>query len=193
MNRRTDRWIDLSLLAVCAVLFLLIAHRLHVRHGASSGQDVVGAALPSDAEGNGIPLLDFAFLERVYPDEKGHPLFSRAARDLDGQTVRIHGFMTPYDSLQDMRTFMLFPFPTGCNFCAPPAVNQVVLVRQHKDRENPRYVEEPVTVTGTLRLWREDSEDPAHAGDFFLYLLEDAFVRVRQLDPAQRRGQHRGH
>lgn len=196
-HKGTDRWIDRALVIAVLLLFGMILHRLNVRRTGGEPAPapepaVASAALPT-GETAGLPRLTFSQLERVMPDENGHPVFPPGMRALDGQRVRIQGFMSPYDSLQDMRRFMLFPFPTGCNFCAPPAVNQVVFVRQKEGLRRYGFVDAPILITGTLRLWREDSEDPAHTDDFFLYVMEDTEVRELEMDPIQRERFHRDH
>lgn len=192
-NKRLDRWIDTGLVVATVVLFVMILHRLNVRRqDALPEAEGAGAVARVDAA-DGVPLLSIRQLERVMPDEKGHPDFPPGLLALDGKTVRIQGFMTPFDDLQDLRTFMLFPFPTGCNFCAPPAVNQVVLVRQQEGQRQYAFMDAPIVITGTMRLWREDSEDSAHSEDFFLYVMEAAEVKEVKMDPARRESFHGEH
>lgn len=192
-KKSVERWIDAALVLAVLLLFAMILHRLNVRK--TSGEPVNPspvATAPMEMPG-GISRLTFSQLERVMPDENGHPLFPPGMLALDGETVSIQGFMSPFDSLQDMQTFMLFPFPTGCNFCAPPAVNQVVLVRQKEGQRRYGFIDAPIRITGTLRLWRLDSRDPAHADDFFLFVMEDTEVRELQMDPLERERFHRDH
>jgi hypothetical protein len=124
-------------------------------------------------------LIDFVLLEQAVPDENYEPIYPEGLEALDGQTVVVRGFMTPYDDLQDLRLFMILGFPTGCNFCAPPSVNQVVFVRQPERTTPYPYVDGPIEVTGELALWRKDSQDPAHRDDYFLYVMRD--VKVARL------------
>lgn len=129
-------------------------------------------------------LIDFEFLDQTVPDQQYRPVYPERLEALDGHTVRIRGFMTPYDDLENLNTFLIMGFPTGCNFCAPPSVSQVVLAR-HPPRWGPMaphaYVDGPIEVTGVLRLWSPDSEDPAHRDEYFLYIMED--VNVESLPP----------
>jgi hypothetical protein len=192
-KKAVDRWIDTGLVLGTLLLFAMILHRLNVRKSGGEAVERPAAVMERVETEGGMPRLTFSQLERVMPDEKGHPDFPPGMLALDGETVRIQGFMSPFDSLQDMRTFMLFPFPTGCNFCAPPAVNQVVLVRQKEGQRRYGFIDAPILITGTLRLWREDSEDSAHAEDFFLYVMEDTEVRELEMDPIQRERFHRDH
>lgn len=192
--KKNDRWIDILLVTASLAVFFMILHRLNPRGEAPAPMAATrsGAREPWQDD-EGVPRLDFDMLQRVEPDENHHPVYSPGIRALDGETVRIQGFMTPYQSLTDMRTFMLFPFPTGCNFCAPPAVNQVVLIRQREGQRRYRFIDDPIVVTGTLRLWTSDSEDPAHTDDMFLYILEDTRVEALDMDPIERERFHRDH
>lgn len=192
--KKNDRWIDVLLVAASLVVFFMILHRLNPRREpAAPMASTRGAGSEPWTDGEGIARLDFNILERVEPDENYHPVYSPGIRALEGETVRIQGFMTPFQSLTDMSTFMLFPFPTGCNFCAPPAVNQVVLIRQREGKRRYPFIDAPIVVTGTLRLWSSDSEDPAHTDDMFLYILEDTEVKALDMDPIERERFHRGH
>lgn len=124
--------------------------------------------------------IDFKLLAEAVPDENSNPIFPGALTLLDGKQVSIQGFMAPFDDLEDLTRFMLFSFPTGCNFCAPPSADQVVMVRRPEDGAPYDYVDGPIRVTGTLSLWKESSDDPAHSMDFFLYLLKE--VEVEPID-----------
>jgi len=121
-------------------------------------------------------LIGFDLLGETYPDDNYLPVYPEALEKLDATPVTIRGFMTPYDSLEDMETFMIMPFPTGCNFCAPPSVDQVILVRQAQRDKPYTYIEGPIEVQGTLRLWSKESEDPAHKDEYFLYIMTDVHV-----------------
>lgn len=101
------------------------------------------------------------------------PVFTDKVGALDGKRVRMVGFMSPYDSLTDLRNFMLVQLPTGCFFCAPPGPLQVVAVRVDTDRPLA-FIDEPIIVEGTLRLWEEESSNPLHR--MFLFVIERARV-----------------
>ncbi|MDF3129683.1 DUF3299 domain-containing protein [Kiritimatiellaeota bacterium B1221] len=126
-------------------------------------------------------LIDFDMLEQTVPDENYEPVYPAELDKLDKKNVVMRGYMTPYNDLENLQVFMVLGFPTGCNFCAPPAVNQVVLVRQPEGKENYPYIDGPIEVSGTLKLWRKESTDPAHKEDYFLYVLESE--SVSKLDP----------
>ncbi|MFK7961976.1 MAG: DUF3299 domain-containing protein, partial [Phycisphaerales bacterium] len=113
------------------------------------------------AAGSGVddtpPAIDFADLGEARPwnliDQELR--FPDALMELNGQRVSLVGFMAPYDSLDNMRHCMILPSYVGCNFCAPPRMNQVVYVTQgggDDDSGSFPFVEEASHVTGTLRL-----------------------------------------
>jgi len=137
--------------------------------------------------------IDFAMLETTVLKRNPPPIFVDGLAALDGEPIKMVAFMTPFDSLNDMTTFMAFPFPTGCFFCAPPSPLQVALVRQvnEKGRDMP-FINEPIYIEGTLSLWKEDSKDLQHQS--FLYVINDAKVRgltqkaVREMAKERRAG-----
>ena len=197
--QKKDWWIDVALGIACVIALVLIVQRLQVRNqpaaearASERGVDASGAYRGA-SEDDGIPRLDFHVLERVTPDENFEPVFRPGIAALDGETVRMQGFMSPYESLQDMSEFMLLNYPTGCNFCAPPAVNQVVLVRQKEGKRRYPFIDDMIQITGTLRLWSKDSEDPAHEDVMFIYVMEDTEVVALDMDPIQRERLHRDH
>jgi hypothetical protein len=140
------------------------------------------------AEDCGAIPIDFEFLERTRPDEDYYPVYPAELLAMEGDTVVLRGFMSPYDDLENLQVFMIFGFPSGCNFCAPPAVNQVVLARQPARSQPYAYVEGPVEVRGRLSLWHPDSTDPALRDDQFLYLMTD--VEVKRVSASAFRSLH---
>lgn len=130
--------------------------------------------------------IDFNLLRQTRLPRRPPPLYPEGLEPRDGQRVRILGFMSPYNSLEDMRLFMLMPSATGCYFCIPPSPREVIFVRL-KDQSRPQeFLYEPLEVTGTLKLWREGSTDAAHR--MFLFVMDDA--EIRPLD-AQREAERR--
>lgn len=121
--------------------------------------------------------IGFDLLRRTKLEADPPPIYPEALARLDGRKVRMAGFMSPYDSLNDMRNFMLFPHATGCFFCAPPSPLDVVFIRWDTDRRQ-RFIEEPILVEGTLRLWSEGSDEEKHR--YFLYVIDEAKVTKLQ-------------
>ena len=125
-------------------------------------------------------LLDFPTLKlSEYNAETGDLSFPDPLASLDGNQISIAGFMAPYDKLDDMSKFMLMPSYVGCYFCKPPALNQVLYVEQPESarKKPPQFIEEPIKITGTLRLFSPDSEHPAHLAEF-VYALDDASIEI---------------
>jgi len=145
----------------------------------------------SSAIDKSLPLISFSMLGDTEIDDLQQPLFAEKIRQLDGQRVRMQGFMSPYDDIRNMRTFMLFSYPVGCNFCVPPAVNQVVLVQQKAGQRNYHFIDDPVEISGLLHIWQDNSNIPVFNDIAFLYLIDDAEVTVRQLDDKELDDLHR--
>lgn len=120
-------------------------------------------------------FVDFDLLMRTKIRRRPPPEYPERLSELDLQTVKILGFMVPFDSLTDMRKFMLFPTPMGCYFCTPPSPLEVVFIRRTSDKEEP-FIGDLIEVEGKLSLWREGSRDAGHK--MFLYIIDDAKIRV---------------
>ena len=75
---------------------------------------------------------------------------------LDGQLVRLPGFVVPLDQAADgLKTFLLVPYFGACIHTPPPPSNQIIYVVAQK----PASVRsmDPVWVRGTLRTERQAS------------------------------------
>lgn len=132
-------------------------------------------ALLAAPEREGDAFITFDMLKKTELNYDPPPVFQADLTALDGKRVRMRGFMTPFDSLTDMRQFMLMPNATGCYFCAPPSPLEVVFVRQAAKDEAQPYIYEPIEIEGTLHLWRDKSEEAAHT--MFLYVIDGATVK----------------
>ena len=76
---------------------------------------------------------------------------------LDGQRVRLPGYVVPLDeSAAGLRTFLLVPYFGACIHTPPPPANQIILVRPASPAQGLRSMD-PVWVQGTLRTERSDS------------------------------------
>ncbi|MFZ6011736.1 MAG: hypothetical protein ACOYXT_15440 [Bacteroidota bacterium] len=95
------------------------------------------------------------------------PIFSGGARSLHGKSVTLPGFMVPFENGIKGAHFMLSSLPlNACFFCGvggPETVVEIFL------REEARYTERPVEVTGVLKL---NDKDP----DKMIYILENATI-----------------
>jgi len=119
--------------------------------------------------------IDFALLREAELHDESPPVFPEALARLDGQVVRIKGFMVPFDDVKDLSKFMLMPSSGGCFFCQPPSVTEVLYVEQVGAQKN-EYIKGLIEVEGTLRLWKPDSKLDMHQA--FLFLLLEAHVRT---------------
>ena len=118
-------------------------------------------------------LIDFPLIRQT-DIRHGAPVFPPALKALDGKTVRIIGFMNPYDSLESMKHCLIWERNYGCYFCKPPGFLEAIYVHQEvKGDEKPPFINSLVMVTGTLRLWKNE--------DDYLFLIEHA--RAEAYDP----------
>jgi hypothetical protein len=104
----------------------------------------------------------------IEEDESGSlyvPKFSDAAKQLEGKTVSVSGYIVPFDGMFKPQHMILSALPlSSCFFCGvggPETVMEVFL------KEPIKYTESPVTVTGKLKLNATDYEK-------LMYVLEDA-------------------
>ena len=122
--------------------------------------------------------IRFDDLMRTRLYRKPPPVYPAKLSELNGKVVRIRGFMSPFDSLTDLRNFMLLETPTGCYFCEPPGPTQVAFVRLPGNKPL-EFINEAIDVEGTLRLWEADSKEPRH--DTFLYVIDA--IRLTRVTP----------
>lgn len=108
--------------------------------------------MPTDAEFGGIaPEELLAFVQDIDAMRGLQPPGARIRTDLDGQTVRIPGYITPV-GFDDTRVteFLLVPFLGACIHVPPPPANQIVYVTGAED-VSMDGMWEPIWVTGVLR------------------------------------------
>jgi hypothetical protein len=143
----------------------------------SSGPDPVVTQQPGGAP----PLLNFPFLDKADYEEKDDGIrvkYPAEMASLDGKKVAIAGFMTPYESLDDMHQFLLMPSSGGCFFCQAPSLSQVIMVHQAVPAGATAklpFIQEPIMVTATLHLYAKGSENPGHKAGF-IFDLDDAQI-----------------
>lgn len=72
-------------------------------------------------------------------------------KQLDGQKVKIPGFMVPLeDNLQKVSEFLLVPTPTACIHVPPPPPNQMIYVRMKRAVEGRPGA--PIWVYGKFKI-----------------------------------------
>jgi hypothetical protein len=94
--------------------------------------------------------------EDGYDNYYSQPVFTPAVKALDGQTIRIKGYMFPLDEDDDQKLFLFGPFPMTCPFqyhVGPPLVLEV-----HADKHPVTFTYDAITVTGTLELVPDDPD-----------------------------------
>ena len=93
--------------------------------------------------------------------------------EMDGEVVRIPGFVVPWDlEANEVREFLLVPYLGACIHVPPPPPNQVIYVKADQIY-NVQELFDPVWVTGKLNV-ELVSTDLAEAG----YVLEaDTVIR----------------
>ena len=94
------------------------------------------------------------------------PIFSQAAKSLDGKVVTIPGYMIPFDNgAMKGTTFMLSSLPiNACFFCGVGGPESVVEVNM---KQPISFNEKPIEIKGILRL---NDKDP----DRMIYRIEQA-------------------
>lgn len=117
---------------------------------------------PEGAIEDGSPEAD-AVMRRFVTAGQSAPVIP----ELDGQRVKIPGFVVPLDfEGKGLREFLLVPYFGACIHVPPPPANQVVYVKTAKSHELGELYD-PVWVTGTLRT-QAHLNDVGNAG----YTLE---------------------
>ncbi len=121
---------------------------------------------------NGLPsliwpkLYDIRF-EKV-KDEFGEyekPLFSQAAKSMEGKIISLPGYMIPFENGLKGSSFMLSSLPiNACFFCGVGGPQSVVAVSL---KHAITYTEKPIEIKGILRL---NNKNP----DLMIYQIEQA-------------------
>jgi len=78
--------------------------------------------------------------------------------NLDGETVRIPGFMVPLEmDKTSIREFLLVPYFGACTHTPPPPANQIIFSQMNSDYQ-PKDIFRPVWITGKLKTGRFSSQ-----------------------------------
>jgi hypothetical protein len=95
------------------------------------------------------------------------PVFSDAAKSLNGKTVSLPGYIVPFEGGTKSSKLMLSSLPlNACFFCGVGGPETVIEVFLKKEIT---YTEKPMEIQGTLRI---NDKDP----DKMIYILENAEV-----------------
>ncbi len=85
------------------------------------------------------------------------PEFPADLKALDGKDITLKGFMFPLDSVEAQKFFLFGPFPVSCPFQYHVGPSLVVEVFAEKNPVTFTY--DPLTITGTLELVKEDPDN----------------------------------
>ena len=123
-------------------------------------------------EYNGLPslvwpkLYDVKFVKGT--DKLGEfdkPIFSDAAKSLNGKTITLPGYIVPFETGNRSKHFMFTSLPlNACFFCGvggPETVVEVFL------KNEITYTDQPMEIKGVLKI---NDKDP----DKMIYILENA-------------------
>jgi uncharacterized protein len=81
------------------------------------------------------------------------PKFSSDVAALDKKQVKVQGFIMPLQMGDKQSHFVLTAMPQSCAFCLPGGPESMVEV---KSKTPVKYTFEPVVLTGTLSVLRDD-------------------------------------
>jgi uncharacterized protein len=155
-------------LAVLALAFALpLAASGPARAGDSSPAyaDITWSDLLPEGEAQRIAelqqmqALEFGF-DHFGTDQMPQLQTFNVVEELDGEVVRIGGYILPFDYSGSNRTvsrFLLVPYVGACIHVPPPPPNQLIYV----EADDPIEVQglwDPVFITGTMRTRREDTD-----------------------------------
>lgn len=108
--------------------------------------------------------LDYTY-ESPFPGATSYTKkFSDALKSLDGEEIKLAGFIYPLEQAENQTHFLFSGFPPGCPFCLPAGPDQLVEVFME---EPVPYTDGPVIVTGRFELLHNDPSG-------LMYRLHDA-------------------
>lgn len=130
------KWMIAGIVVLFGVTFWVVSQRLG-SSGISGGIEI-----------NWRDLGELDYITGQAPD---------ALKKLDGNKVKIPGFMVPLeDDSRKVVEFLLVPSPQACIHVPPPPPNQMVFVKMKADRlVEPAYG--PIWLHGTLNLTTKKS------------------------------------
>lgn len=111
-------------------------------------------AVPAAGVASAVPI-DWRLLGQLDLDNGTAP---DSLKRLDGQRVRIPGFIVPLDDSQDEGAeFLLVPYYGACVHTPPPPANQMAFVTMTGNRSVKLALFDAVWMEGTLRIVNYDS------------------------------------
>jgi len=119
---------------------------------------VLGATKEKDIEGTGPDGLQFGYTKPIFPD---------SVKRLDGQTIKVKGFMFPLEEADDQHLFLFGPFPLSCPFHYH--VGPSLVIEGHATKPI-KFSYDPMVLEGKLELVPEDKENST------FYRMQNAHV-----------------
>jgi uncharacterized protein len=108
----------------------------------------------ADDRGAVVPWETLAQVSVTKQKDRYVPEFSKQISALDKREVKLRGFMMPLEAGSRLKRFLLSAQPPECAFCMPGSAEQFAEVLA---KLPVKYVGEPITVSGTFTLVRDDS------------------------------------
>ncbi|MEA5446373.1 hypothetical protein VCB98_11135 [Gammaproteobacteria bacterium AB-CW1] len=104
-------------------------------------------------------------------DGRSHlrPIFPAAVKDMNGETIRIKGFIFPMQNQERMDEFLFTALPPSCPYCLNAGAGYIIETRA---RDSIRFTWDAVLLEGELEVLEEDEYG-------LFYRLNDA-RRVRE-------------
>jgi uncharacterized protein len=121
---------------------------------AAVGFLLASASAPADDQGAPVSWEALAQVSVTRQKDRYVPQFSKQIVALDKREVRLRGFMLPLEQGARQKHFLLSAQPPECAFCMPGSAEQFAEVRT---RTPVKYVSEPITLSGTFMLVRDES------------------------------------
>jgi len=81
------------------------------------------------------------------------PIFPPAVKDLDGQIIRIKGFIYPMQNQERMEEFLFTALPPSCPYCLPAGAGYIIETRA---RDAIRFTWDAVLLEGELEVLEDD-------------------------------------
>ncbi|KPP81173.1 MAG: hypothetical protein HLUCCA04_09285 [Oceanicaulis sp. HLUCCA04] len=151
-------------LFLCLVLVTGLAGAHAAANDGGDVRTIVWADLLPEGESDRLARLqqmqavEMGF-EHFGTDQMPQIMSFAAVEELDGQRVRLGGYILPFDYFSGGRVtrFLLVPYVGACIHVPPPPPNQLVFV----ETDEPIEVEglwDPVYAEGVLRIQRQDTD-----------------------------------
>ena len=117
--------------------------------------------------------LSFELLAKTTYSENPPPVFPAELSKLEGQRVRISGFMLPFADTDKFEQLLLVNSVGGCYFCSPPSPTAVVFVRRLATEPPLKFTDDLISFEGVLHLWNSKMKDDDESKSFF-FTIDDA-------------------